>query len=713
MKVHNSHLLVKKLLAAAAVMMLWSTAMGGMVSWNKISNTQCPNGLVSYWKGEGNANDSAGSNNGALMGGTSFQPGMVGQAFSFDGSSGQIIVPDSSSLDLPYVSIAAWVKSSSASDRGLFTKGSTNSSNYDLAISSSLGFYFWQAYVTPFMSTSSTDPSDGQWHFVVASWDGTSNKIYIDGQSEVGPNTYTNYAGGLPTNNDQLVIAGPAAEYRAHYNGLVDEIAIFNRALTPTEVQQMYINGLSGKGYCEAGTPTDSDGDGIPDNEDNCPNIYNPDQTDSDGDGVGNPCDPINNAQCPSGLVAYWTFDDSSDPGRDDYGENHGTSIFNADWDAGGKIGGSMRFYGMSYNGEDSYIDLGTGALNLQELSVATWIKSAVLSQYWGCYISNCQPGYNDQWTAWWGGDWGDNRRKLSWGVQGFNSFFGNTLLDTEWHFVVMTTDFATSERRIYLDGQLDGISGSYIYGNQGSQGHLRIGQDTCYEERFNGWLDEIAIFNRALTFAEIQQMYNNTLKGKSYCESVGPVPKCRNVIVSTDPDLCTASASIDNGSYDPDGGPITLIQTPPGPYGLGNTLVTLTVSDDKGGSGTCTATVTVADQSSPTINRVSVNPSTLWPPNHQLIPVAVTTYSYDNCDAVPVCKITSVSSNEPENGLGDGDTAPDWQITGNLTLNLRAERSGTGNGRIYTITITCTDASDNKSLQNVTVSVSKDQRRK
>ncbi|MGQ3685507.1 MAG: LamG-like jellyroll fold domain-containing protein [Candidatus Loosdrechtia sp.] len=99
--------------------------------------------------------------------------------------------------------------------------------------------------------------------------------------------------------------------------------------------------------------------------------------------------------------------------------------------------------------------------------------------------------------------------------------FSGNTDLDTNWHFVVVVNDMANNERRIYVDGQLDGTSTAFPYGNQGSQGHLRIGQDTCNDERFNGWVDEIAIFNRTLSEGEIQQMYKNGLAGKGYCEVV------------------------------------------------------------------------------------------------------------------------------------------------------------------------------------------------
>lgn len=69
-----------------------------------------------------------------------------------------------------------------------------------------------------------------------------------------------------------------------------------------------------------------------------------------------------------------------------------------------------------------------------------------------------------------------------------------------------------------------------------------------------------------------------------------------------------------------------------------------------------------------------------------------------------------SVASSEAQNGLGDGDLDGDWQITGDLTVNLRAERSGKGSRRIYTITIACTDAAGNTSYSSVSVTVPKNQ---
>ncbi len=191
------------------------------------------------------------------------------------------------------------------------------------------------------------------------------------------------------------------------------------------------------------------------------------------------------------------------------------------------------------------------------------------------------------------------------------------------------------------------------------------------------------------------------------------PIAICQDDTVTTEPGTCIAEASVDDGSYDPDGDPITLVQEPPGPYDLGDTDVTLTVTDDKGAFDTCEATVTVEDQEPPIITSVSANPNKLWPPNHKMVPVVLAVDASDNCDSV--CQIISAESNEPVNGLGDGNTntAPDWVITGDLTVKLRAERSGTGSGRIYTITVECTDQSGNSSTDTAKVTVPHDKGKK
>ncbi|CAG0947707.1 hypothetical protein ANRL1_04454 [Anaerolineae bacterium] len=104
----------------------------------------------------------------------------------------------------------------------------------------------------------------------------------------------------------------------------------------------------------------------------------------------------------------------------------------------------------------------------------------------------------------------------------------------------------------------------------------------------------------------------------------------------------------------------------------------------------------------------VSVSPNTLWPANHKYVTVKLTVT--DNTDPNPSVQILSVTSNEPDNGLGDGDTPNDIVIVNNTTIQLRAERSGTGTGRVYTITYKAADAYGNSKTASVTVTVPQSQ---
>ncbi|KPK88701.1 MAG: hypothetical protein AMJ94_14405, partial [Deltaproteobacteria bacterium SM23_61] len=129
----------------------------------------------------------------------------------------------------------------------------------------------------------------------------------------------------------------------------------------------------------------------------------------------------------------------------------------------------------------------------------------------------------------------------------------------------------------------------------------LNIGRDPGHpndpDRYFDGLIDDVRIYNRALTADEIRSIYRAREAG------VCPTPDaiCQDVTVSAGP-FCTASASIDNGSFDPDGDPIILTQTPEGPYPLGETLATLTATDPKGLAGRCDGTITVVDTTPPSL---------------------------------------------------------------------------------------------------------------
>ena len=138
--------------------------------------------------------------------------------------------------------------------------------------------------------------------------------------------------------------------------------------------------------------------------------------------------------------------------------------------------------------------------------------------------------------------------------------------------------------------------------------------------------------------------------------------------------------------------------------FPIGTTTTTYVATDESGNTASAIQEVTVNDNTPPVITGAAVDKPTLWPPNHQMIDVAVSYAAIDNCG--PASTILSVSSNELVNGPGDGNTASDWEVIDAHHVRLRAERSGKGDGRVYMITIAATDSFGNTSSQMVTVLV-------
>jgi HYR domain-containing protein len=138
--------------------------------------------------------------------------------------------------------------------------------------------------------------------------------------------------------------------------------------------------------------------------------------------------------------------------------------------------------------------------------------------------------------------------------------------------------------------------------------------------------------------------------------------------------------------------------------FPVGSTPFTCNVTDGSGNANSCSSAVKVQDTTPPIITSVSASPNELWPPNHIMVPIRVSVLAHDTCDPNPVCAVSAISSNQPPLGGGSGNFSPDYQITGPLTVSVRAERDGTKMaGRTYTITINCKDASGNTSLPATT----------
>jgi hypothetical protein len=196
------------------------------------------------------------------------------------------------------------------------------------------------------------------------------------------------------------------------------------------------------------------------------------------------------------------------------------------------------------------------------------------------------------------------------------------------------------------------------------------------------------------------------------------PVAVCRDVTVSADA-TCQGRASVDDGSYDPDNqpAPLSLSESPAGPFGLGSHPVTLTAFDGLE-SAQCVGTVTVVDTTPPVLGGEKGH--SLWPPNHKYVTVSLEDCAANARDAchgeLPLNqygRITRVTSDEVEDdkGNGDGHTCQDILLTpGASSVQVRAEREGTSNGRVYTLHYTVTDSTGNSASGSCRVGVPHDQ---
>ena len=195
------------------------------------------------------------------------------------------------------------------------------------------------------------------------------------------------------------------------------------------------------------------------------------------------------------------------------------------------------------------------------------------------------------------------------------------------------------------------------------------------------------------------------------------PVITCpANITQPNDPGQCGAKVTFSATATDNCSNvTVTYDHTPGSFFPVGTTTVTATATDSSGNKSACSFTVTVNDVEPPVIHDLGTSPRVLWPPNHKMKEVAVNYTSTDNCPGPISCNIT-VTSNQSENGPGNGHN-PDITLIDDHHIMLRAERNGkgndhgSGNDRVYSITVSCTDQHGNTGTSSTTVLVPHDLR--
>jgi hypothetical protein len=204
--------------------------------------------VLSWWKGDGNANDSVGSNDGTLNGaGSGYGVGRVGQAFSFNGTAQQYVsVPDSSTFNIGSRgnSISFRVKLNALPPGGklyyLVNKWVVGQEDKVVSVDSGgrVNYFLYGANASAL--TSDAVLKVGQWYHVMVTWDYVVQRIYINGV----PNTKSLSSTGSVINNIGTLYLGynplrNGENNEAFFNGMLDEVGWFNRALTQSEISTL------------------------------------------------------------------------------------------------------------------------------------------------------------------------------------------------------------------------------------------------------------------------------------------------------------------------------------------------------------------------------------------------------------------------------------------------------------------------------------------
>ncbi len=235
-----------------------------------------PTGLVAWWPGDGNANDIIGGDNGTPVGGVAFTAGEVGQAFNLNGVDGYVQAADSPSLNLQSMTVETWVYPNPTGNYGLLvTKydsqgGRPYGRNWAFeALAASapfergkLSFIVYsgvQGDPARGIETANVVLTTGQWQHVAATFDLTTQaiKIFVNG-TEVPTNfVYNNPITAVNHSSVPILIGSIVDVFGVHqyFDGAIDEVSVYNRALAASEIQAIFNAGSAGKCKGETGVP--------------------------------------------------------------------------------------------------------------------------------------------------------------------------------------------------------------------------------------------------------------------------------------------------------------------------------------------------------------------------------------------------------------------------------------------------------------------------
>jgi len=552
----------------------WTAAGAPNVSISNVSTqnlaTDLDSGLVGYWKfdeGSGTTvGDSSGNGNtGTINGATWTSDSVSGQALDFDGLDDYIEIQDSTSLHISNtITVAAWVKYDAIENdpdtNAVVTKRSGESGFSLHIVSDHLRFNVGSTYFNHVEGATVLQP--GEWYHLVGTYDGTTQKVYVNGSLD-GSKSYSDQ---LSSNTAPLFvglyISGETGEKYGYFPGVIDEIRVYNRALNADEIKELYQR-----------------------------------------------------------LAAHWKFDEGSGTtASDSSGNGNDGTIYGATWTSNAVSGKAL-----SFDGANDYVSVSPSVLpETSAFSITAWIKADAFIMTQGGYptiFSRSTTGdYSGELYIVVNTTQDNTLRIMLITNEGRVDLNGSTSLKPyTWYFIVTVYDGSTIS--VWINENLDSStqqSGIVPVYNKlaaiGVSGVERLEGKLGY---FDGIIDEVRIYNRALSVSEIKSIYESEKpvvnNPPSATFTYSPLSPTTNDTIQFTNQSTDSDGTIVSWSWSFGDGTGSTSQNPTHKYSTqGTYTVTLTVTDDDGAQANTSKTITV---STPPTSKISttltVSPST------------------------------------------------------------------------------------------------------
>jgi hypothetical protein len=522
-------------------------------------------GLVGWWRGEGNELDSAGTNNGSIVNGVGFVPGEAGQAFNFSALASGVNLGNPANLHLQNFTLEAWIKRSSATSCSydVYTIAHVLGGAwgaYGIGLNDKGNIFLTKIGYSNVYSTNSVTDTNA-FHHIVATKSGSTVTFYIDGVAE----TAAPYDPGFVFNGT-FAIGARGSDYNSTFRGAIDEASIYNRPLSAPEVQALYQGGSAGKcigttspvifaqpapqtvpiggtasfAVAVGGTAPLSfqwfkNGSSISGATDSLlvvtnsqladigsysvlvTNVAGSVTSDSAKLSIGASC-----AALPSGLVAWWPAEGNA---FDAVGSNNAVYTNDVSFAPG------LKGLAFNFDGATTAITVPPSpSLSLSNLTIETWIfptdsgTPRPIFEY-----ANSTGGYAL-------GFWyniGAGAQPSPGAVFGFardavnpnNNFYlastGGLLPTNEWSHIAFAFDSSGMRAVLYVNGVVVATNNFGIPVHPDTQfavnlGYRPVGSSDLYAGfRLKGELDEVSLYNRVLSPAEIGTVYAAGSAGK------------------------------------------------------------------------------------------------------------------------------------------------------------------------------------------------------